>query len=353
MASLWAEALFYGSYLVLFGVCICIYGYQRFSNRLLTVAVFMFVLATAHALVQFSQFLSTYEVVTESVCVGFTCSACYHGDETRARQLNIWNRLQPVSQALLVTNQLIADGLLIYRCYSVWQSKFRIIMLPLLMVAATAVSGYIQANILNQLYLIRRDTPLDQATPPPDWRHLQNLQSSLSETYMACSLATNIVVTTLIAARIWWKSHQVRTTLGPQAGRSRSAANLVIESGALFSASLLVWLIMHALLPNKYEYIAGAISSQMVGIVPTLIIVRVGLGKSIDKTARIIEVELHSPISPSRTSRSVRFSMYGPDSPDAERQDPPPVPVMKARHMSVSTIKLPEPPKVRDRSVYD
>ncbi|TFK47974.1 hypothetical protein OE88DRAFT_584291 [Heliocybe sulcata] len=360
LAALWAEALFYGIYIVVFGVCLCIYAYQRFSSRLLGVAVAMFVMATAQAAVQFAQFLSTYEVVTETTCVGFTCHACYDGDTTRYVQLNIWNRLQPVAQTLLVTNQLFADALLVYRCFGVWQSKYRIIVIPLLMMAATAVSGYMQANNSVQLYLIRLRTPLDQQTPPANWSHLQSLQSSLSETYMATSLATNVVVTALIGMRIWWMSRPLKETFRSQAGKARSAAAIVTESGALYSASLLVWIIVHAILPNTYDAIAGAISSQIVGIVPTLIIVRVGLGRSTDKPSRAIEVELRSPNSP--TSQSTRFSlrtprhsMYGP--PDLERPCHPPVPVMKARHLSVSTIKLsvPQPPRSRprSRSVYD
>ncbi|KAL4261444.1 hypothetical protein AB1N83_006766, partial [Pleurotus pulmonarius] len=77
---------------------------------------------------------------------------------------------------------------------------------------------------------------------------------------VALSLVTSIVATSLTAGRIMWISYQTKKHLGKQfAERYNMAFQVVVESGLIYSISLIIFL---------------------VGIVSTLIIVRVGLGVS-------------------------------------------------------------------------
>ncbi|KAG7093245.1 hypothetical protein E1B28_006931 [Marasmius oreades] len=100
----------------------------------------------------------------------------------------------------------------------------------------------------------------------------------------AFSLSTNIIVTSLIAGRIWWNAHQLcKLLVGTQPSRLyRRAIAIIVESGAIFSASLLILLVLYSLKFNAV-YVSDSIA-QITGIAPTLIIVRVGMGYSVDSS---------------------------------------------------------------------
>ncbi|TFK97078.1 hypothetical protein BDV98DRAFT_514405 [Pterulicium gracile] len=92
------------------------------------------------------------------------------------------------------------------------------------------------------------------------------------------TFTTNILVTSLIAGRLWWISRGVRKHFGKgHSSRYHRAIILVVESGALYSSSLLVFIVLYTM-----EYYAEMIVydsvSQIACIAPILIIVRAGLG---------------------------------------------------------------------------
>ncbi|KAJ7104612.1 hypothetical protein C8R44DRAFT_333510 [Mycena epipterygia] len=109
--------------------------------------------------------------------------------------------------------------------------------------------------------------------------------------FFALSLATNVLVTTLTAARIWWICRQARAYLRTDLQkRCVSSISIIVESGVIYSASVLAYLIFGAI-PSAsivQEPIMQMLA-QVVGIVPTLIIVRVGLGVSIQSTEATVK----------------------------------------------------------------
>ncbi|KAJ7895016.1 hypothetical protein B0H13DRAFT_2035534, partial [Mycena leptocephala] len=58
---------------------------------------------------------------------------------------NLYDRLLAATNFLLVTNNIVTDGLFIYRCFVVWGRNIRIVVLPILMLFATTVLGYLVA----------------------------------------------------------------------------------------------------------------------------------------------------------------------------------------------------------------
>ncbi|KAF8179081.1 hypothetical protein K438DRAFT_1529181, partial [Mycena galopus ATCC 62051] len=87
------------------------------------------------------------------------------------------------------------------------------------------------------------------------------------------------------AGRIWWISRQSRAYLGAAAQRRYvSSIAVLVESGMVYSATILAYLIVisYPSLANTLGEPILQIVSQVMGIAPTLIIVRVGLGVSVE-----------------------------------------------------------------------
>jgi len=95
-------------------------------------------------------------------------------------------------------------------------------------------------------------------------------------------LCTNVLVTALIATRIWLlsprKVYDLRGVYFPE-GTGRAAIDIVIESGALYLVVQLVFVVLFAI-HHPAQGIVGVIAVQVYGIAPTLIIIRVALGLS-------------------------------------------------------------------------
>ncbi|KAF8179102.1 hypothetical protein K438DRAFT_1517737, partial [Mycena galopus ATCC 62051] len=89
------------------------------------------------------------------------------------------------------------------------------------------------------------------------------------------------------AGRIWWISRQSRAYLGAAAQRRYvSSIAVLVESGMVYSATILAYLIVisYPNLANTLGEPILQILSQVMGIAPTLIIVRVGLGMSVENS---------------------------------------------------------------------
>ncbi|KAJ6616631.1 hypothetical protein B0H10DRAFT_1378588 [Mycena sp. CBHHK59/15] len=245
MSQLWVGTFFYGIYLVLF--CICIYILWNRRNRagntvLLVTAISLFVLCTAQSIIN---------LVLGAADID---------------NINIpYDHLVLANTLIYVTNNVIADALVIYRCYSIWNRNKYVVILPIILLIVTSVYAW-------------------------------DIRLPLSP-FFALSLATNVLVTSLSAGRIWWISRRSRAYLNTEVRkRYITSISVLVESGMIYPLSVLAYLILGAI-PDAsivqeplFQMIA-----QIVGIVPTLIIVRVALGLSIqdgDATASAEEAKL-------------------------------------------------------------
>ncbi|KDQ57482.1 hypothetical protein JAAARDRAFT_207019 [Jaapia argillacea MUCL 33604] len=285
ISSLWVETILYGIFVTVFTACLYLSRSRKINPILTSIASLLFLTCTTHLLVQFVRVILSPVVITTTQCIGSNCSSCNVAtsqSQVRVDELNRWNALSAVLQTVFVTNQAIADGLLIYRCFIVYQRKYRYIIVPTILVITASVIGYIEANVNVKLYFTRRDAPLDMTTPPPHWFPLSNELNTLTVVWIIVSIITNIFVTALIVARIWIISREVCGALGKKRFcLYQSTVAMIVESGAIYSTTLCVYLVMHLIWPSSFEMIAMGVANQIVGIVPTLIIVRVALGRTI------------------------------------------------------------------------
>ncbi|KIK54235.1 hypothetical protein GYMLUDRAFT_249693 [Collybiopsis luxurians FD-317 M1] len=167
---------------------------------------------------------------------------------------------------------LLGDGFVLYRLYLVWNGDKRVV-LPLLVcfVASFGVG-------IGTLQAFARASP----EAPVFITELQQWVVS----FFSLTLATNFLCTSLIAARIWWTHRRMTGTDMAVFGRSTMpAAVVIIESGAIYSACLIILLSLY-LSGSFAQYIALDAVIQVIGIVFSLIIVRVGLGLSSETIAQ-------------------------------------------------------------------
>jgi len=277
ISHMWVGTFFYGIYLVLFSICmyILLRRARHLSNTVLLVtAISLFTLCSIQAI--FNIILGSADI--DGIDIPY-------------------DNIAMANNMIYVANNVLADGLVIYRCYIIWNHNIYVVILPIILLIVTSIFGW---DILLPL--------------PP---------------FFELSLATNVLVTGLTAGRIWWICRQARTYLKTDMQKSYvSSIAIVVESGVIYSASVLTYLILGAIpSASVAQNPIVEMLAQLVGIVPTLIIVRVGLGlsvQSIEGTVSAARATDNSSGSATLTSGFDILSSDRPASYDAEKGMAPP-----------------------------
>ncbi|RXW13945.1 hypothetical protein EST38_g11912 [Candolleomyces aberdarensis] len=161
----------------------------------------------------------------------------------------------------------IGDGILIYRCYIIFNKRWRVVVLPILMWLATAVcSGvtvYIEATI--------GSGDLGQSQFEPF------ISSTLSLT-----LATNVITTALIVYRIYKiqsraANHTVST--GSTSSPYSRLIRTLIECGAMYTASIIVLFACYLADSNAILPVSNSVV-QIIGITFNLLILNIDRGSA-------------------------------------------------------------------------
>ncbi|KAF8901215.1 hypothetical protein CPB84DRAFT_1846968 [Gymnopilus junonius] len=156
---------------------------------------------------------------------------------------------------LYVTNNVLADSLLLYRCFVVWDHKKRVVVGPVIFLLAATACGYVFEGSSTKMF-------------------------NNSYIYLVMTFALNAILTGLTAGRIWWLARKARVILG--AGlleRYNATITILIESGCLYSLYIILDIAVRNTPVVNTIIDAGLI--QAVGIMPTLIIAQVGLGRAV------------------------------------------------------------------------
>ncbi|KAJ7181446.1 hypothetical protein C8R43DRAFT_271081 [Mycena crocata] len=258
--------LLYGIFVVLFLLAIHLLYHRKTAGRsaLLALTVAMGILATVQC---------SLHVVTAALALRMLQIALESGQQAiplnPAESLTSierwWWVLVLTQDLVLVANTVLTDGLLIYRCYLVWGRPPKVfVVLPVLFMLGTLGTGFVTAY--DQDYT-------DGNSPHLDARIVFSL-----------NLCTNFVLMALTAGRIWWITREQRAVFGPHFKPQYNAAiAIILESGAIYCCGLIfqvIGLTVQSLVQIPVYLSHGAIG-QLVNIVPTLIVVRVGLGHAV------------------------------------------------------------------------
>ncbi|KAJ7455847.1 hypothetical protein FB451DRAFT_1564853 [Mycena latifolia] len=241
IACMWAGTFFYGIYLVLFSICLHILLHRprnAANSILLATTILLFTLSTIQAVLNLV--LGSIDILGVDLpedAIGFADDMLY------------------------VATNLVADSLLIYRCWIVWNRNIFIIIPGFVGVVITSVFGW--------------DQKIHQEIP------------GLAPFY-SLTLATNIVVSILTAGRIWWISRRycpMQSSKSSAKSPYGSTIAIILESGIIYSAFVVARIAVDNVDPVTVSFMVTEMLRQIMGIVPTLIIVRVGLGISIESSS--------------------------------------------------------------------
>ncbi|KAJ8090865.1 hypothetical protein PM082_024787 [Marasmius tenuissimus] len=198
------------------------------------------------------------------------------------------------SQAILVTSNLVTDIILLWRCYIIWGSRRRVVMLPALLCLVINAIGYL--------------TILGAKGPQTYMKYLKftmfqtggHRKINAFQIYLLCflcgSLFSNLLLTVLIAGRVLYISRQVSPfNQRPITRMYRTTIHASVESGVLYPIALFAYTVVELVrygtpsasplasfsLKVTTEIIRACLFSTM-GIASTLIIVRIVLGIAIN-----------------------------------------------------------------------
>ncbi|KAF5319257.1 hypothetical protein D9619_008321 [Psilocybe cf. subviscida] len=162
---------------------------------------------------------------------------------------------------------LVGDAFILYRLYLVWNGNgflFYPLVMTFLGSFATAVGS------LQDMARWHHDTVLKPIFEPQ--------QEAWVISFLVLTLFTNTCATALIAGRIWWVPLRTTQMTIPGAQCDMTPTRVAImESGAIYSISLIV--LMGLYLKGSYaQNVVFDAMPQVIGIVFSLVIVRVALG---------------------------------------------------------------------------
>ncbi|KAJ7494007.1 hypothetical protein FB451DRAFT_1215842 [Mycena latifolia] len=255
-----AEVFLYGAYCVMFGFYLHILrtcGMAR--HRFLTGStISLFVLSTVHCVLELA------------IAVVFSAAHAVTGTEASRRYQKVYVSLILATNVVYVTSNVVADSIFIFRCYAIWNFRHKIIIFPMILTLAVAGLGY--STCL--LYSPGVYDPL-------------KLQSTIFLLSIGMSLLTTFVLMGLTVGRIWWLAREAGHIVGQKvAKRYYTVCAMILESGAIYGVGGIIFVAgAHATFDST---LSGTILGQLVGIAPTIIAVRVGLGYNVDKVDSII-----------------------------------------------------------------
>ncbi|KAJ3878312.1 hypothetical protein F5051DRAFT_232493 [Lentinula edodes] len=209
----------------------------------------------------------------------------------------------------VVFGKLISDGVLVYRCWVVYNKRWLVIAFPLLLWL-----GYLGLAIFVIYLEASADNPHVLLTGPG----LSDLTPSITSGW-TMSLVNNILATGLIVYRIW-RVDQENSAYAVQSVSSRSRAffgrssrrtrlqnvtRIIIESGFLYTTIALITFITFLTGSNSF-YATSDAELQILSIAFNLIIIRISTRP--EENYSVQTTRPHHPSFPLRTFTSVAES---------------------------------------------
>ncbi|KAJ8522333.1 hypothetical protein ONZ45_g1112 [Pleurotus djamor] len=259
-ASVCAELFLYGVFTCLFIETVYISIKKRRSQTRPSQIFFfgswvMFIVATTHITLNVYRLLRGYVFLRNTV-----------GPDSYFADLGRWDNIAHDATNAIMT--WLGDGLAIYRCYLIWDTIY-VVILPICLMAVSIVSNSVALHLFTEVSL--------GSIFSPTLVHWMN-------TLYSVALVQNVITTGLIAYHIYGHERRNRQhgvvswSLTPSAGLI-PLVRIIVESAMGYTAILIVLIVLYAL-DNNGQYIMQECSVPAVGIVFTLISVRLAMHSS-------------------------------------------------------------------------
>ncbi|PFH45139.1 hypothetical protein AMATHDRAFT_44226 [Amanita thiersii Skay4041] len=258
------ESLTYGMYLILFLACMSVF-WSRYSRGQQISYIFfwsslvLYLLITAHLVIDIVRMMQAF------------------GQKTVADADNYYFQFQStlsvVKTSVYATVTWVSDALMLYRCFIVWNKSWLVIILPILLLIADIGTGISLVVVL--------------AHPEIGVSVFKGSQATTVKSFFSMTLVTNGICAGLIAYKLWVTQRELADALRDSQKRTISLTRIwiiILESGSVYWATLLVMLAVYASAAGHAALIFLDITSPIIGMVFSLIIVRVSLGFKPDGT---------------------------------------------------------------------
>lgn len=169
-----------------------------------------------------------------------------------------------VGTGAYIVNSWLQDGLLIYRFYIMWGGHWLSMTIPLLVYLVSIImSCFLLAQLVH-----------------PGGTIWQASSVNFALGYWSTSIATSVLLTLLIIARLLYARYRLRNMLSSaHLAPFLSVSAMLVESAALYTAFALPFIITYAK-GNSANFLFLAPLGQIQSIAPLLIILRVAQGRA-------------------------------------------------------------------------
>ncbi|KAK0466641.1 hypothetical protein IW261DRAFT_1613127 [Armillaria novae-zelandiae] len=256
------ESLIHGMYTTLLSIVLWRMVSSNTVHRgqtkvLAGISMFMYIMATMHISVRW--FYARRAFITNG-----------ETEETRFSALTdslvaggpLW--VPTISSIVASINILIADGVIIWRCWIIWQRNWRIIVLP----SICTLCG----TVFDVCFLVQELTPLTdpEGKPVTPWG---SNAINWGVAYYSMTLSTTVICTTLIVFRLTQAS-RAGNFLPFVQNPYHKVMEIMVESAALYVVALAIYIPFIAT-NSPYSNYPQVVLASVTGIAPALILLRV------------------------------------------------------------------------------
>jgi hypothetical protein len=253
------EGIVYGFSVLLFiGTIWSLAAKQRIQsvNRpIATVAILLFILSTAHMIVNIIRVEDGLVKYRDTYPGG---PVAFFADPAQITLL--------ILRGLYVLQTLLADGVVIYRCYIVWQSVY-IIILPCMLWCSVAATGISVVYTYSQAASVSTDFFANVVGEITRW----------VTAFFASTMATNALSSGLLAYRIWTIERNVsavRTTKSTMIPIIR----MLVDAAVLYTVVLFIGLICFVTSNNGVEPVVDMIM-PIIAIAFYMVLIRMAINR--------------------------------------------------------------------------
>ncbi|KAF9265542.1 hypothetical protein L218DRAFT_957142 [Marasmius fiardii PR-910] len=186
-----------------------------------------------------------------------------------------------IAHLAYIISNTVADALLLLRCYHVWNSRL-VIVFPTVLCIVCNVLGFVSTSV-SFVKVVHSSARFDLKTLVAMDDRIVGRQPLLLA-FLTLDLVSNLLLTFLIATRLFFIMRQLARRTEAKGLRTMytSVMVVVVESGILYPVGLIALL---SIANNAITYSL----IHFVGIAPTLIIVRIGLGTALQLERGCVE----------------------------------------------------------------
>lgn len=258
LIAIWLESVFYGIYVLLFFHTVYTLHRPRPNARrnatnwtLLAACFALFIFSTTHVAMSLRMLIEAF-ILDKKIPGG---ANAYFADEGMYLSLG--------RKAVFALSVIIADVLMIYRCYILWHRNPFIVVVPVLTLCTTVIaSSFIAKELINFHPSVERGifTPQLDAWVPA---------------YFFSAFASGIYLSVCIAWKLWYAAKKAQPDM-LQFSRMLATV-IVVESNSIYPLTNAIALLCWGAKSNV-QVIPVNVLAQIIAIAPTLMILQVQKG---------------------------------------------------------------------------